>query len=133
MMRLSVLIIGLLFMLALAPLASAGNGTPLLAQLDGDAQVPAESKKEARKAAKEARRAEKEARKAEKRAAKAKKKAEQKKDRRVCRRERVTGSRIPENVCRKQSEWDQLKERSKQETEDMREKRDRNLGTTGST
>ena len=57
-----------------------------------------------------------------------KKKLAKKKDRRECRKVRSTGSRIPERVCRRESEWRRIEENSRQSVEDSleRSRRDTN-------
>ena len=52
-----------------------------------------------------------------------------KKDRRVCKKQKVTGSRIKEKVCRKESEWKRINEAARQNVEDARDVSNRNLGS----
>ena len=51
------------------------------------------------------------------------------KDKRVCRRIKVTGSRIKERICRKQSQWDQLEEAARENVQQSYEGSRRNVGT----
>ncbi len=46
-----------------------------------------------------------------------KEKKKKKKDKRVCKRVRSTGSRIPERICRKQSDWDRITKESRESVE----------------
>lgn len=45
------------------------------------------------------------------------KQQKKKKDKRVCKRVAVIGSRIPEKVCRKQSQWDRMAQQSREEVD----------------
>ena len=51
-----------------------------------------------------------------------KEKAKKKKDKRVCRKVRTTGSRIPERVCRKESEWKRIEDNARENVEEAFEK-----------
>lgn len=131
-----VLIITTFILVAMLPqsvLADNASST-LLAQVDQQADVKADTKadkKAAKKAAKEARKQAKREAKAAKKAQREKEKLANKKDRRVCKRERVTGSRIPEKVCRKESEWERIAERARENVERAREGGDRAVGGAG--
>ncbi len=63
--------------------------------------------------------------------ARAEQKKAKQKDRRVCKRQKVTGSRIPERVCRKQSEWTRIQDRARENVERTREGSDRAIGGQG--
>ena len=58
-------------------------------------------------------------------------KADKKRDKRVCKRQKVTGSRIAERVCRKQSDWDRIRDHAREHVEEAREKSSRSVGGDG--
>ncbi len=49
------------------------------------------------------------------------------KNKRVCKRVKVTGSRIPERVCRKESEWKRLQDEARENAERSYEGNSRNI------
>ena len=51
-----------------------------------------------------------------------KEKAAKKKDKRVCRKVRTTGSRIPERICRRESEWKRIEDNARENVEEAFEK-----------
>lgn len=58
-------------------------------------------------------------------------KQDRKKDKRVCKRQKVTGSRIAERVCRKQSDWDRIRDQARESVEYAKEKSSRSVGGDG--
>ena len=49
-------------------------------------------------------------------------------EKRVCKRVKVTGTRIKEKVCRKQRDWDALREESRETVDRARDGGNQNLG-----
>ena len=56
-------------------------------------------------------------------------KAKKKKDKRVCRRIKVTGSRIKERICQKESEWKRQEEIARENVNQTFEESNRSLGS----
>ncbi|MEM7081079.1 MAG: hypothetical protein AAF513_20890 [Pseudomonadota bacterium] len=55
-------------------------------------------------------------------------KKEKKKDKRVCKRVAVIGSRIPERICRRQSDWDRMEAQSREELDRANDGSARSVG-----
>lgn len=63
--------------------------------------------------------------------AQAEKERSKKKNKRVCKRVKTTGSRIPERVCRKQSEWDRMRDNARENAQQTFNERNRASSVDG--